>query len=82
MNLFKPNLTIHDDERGPRMRNNPKYETLDNTLPSINDKNPMSLNKLNTPGGALLRDIRMARDYDGLSSSKSRTAQSLNMRTI
>jgi len=78
MNLFKPNLTIHDDERGPRMRNNPKYETLDNTLPSIHQKNN---HKLNTPAGALLMDIRM-RDHDGMSSSKSRTAQSLNMRTI
>jgi hypothetical protein len=38
MNLFKPNATIHDEGRGPMLRNNPKYETIEHTLPSINMK--------------------------------------------
>jgi hypothetical protein len=74
MNLFKPNLTIHDDDRGMRMRNNPKYETLDGSLPSIHgNRNTHKIT--GTPAGALLMDIRMtARGEEGLSSNKSRTA--------
>jgi len=56
------------------MRNNPKYETLDGSLPSIHgNRNTHKIT--GTPAGALLMDIRMtARGEEGLSSNKSRTA--------
>ena len=87
-NLFNPNMTIVDDNRGRnqvlQMVPN-QLRTLDHTLPDLVPRH-MNMKVTGTPAGAFLMDVGVVRPnatgraQEG-TSSKSRTAESQQVRS-